>query len=45
MEAAISRLYKSGIINGVSETEFSPKTDVNRAMAAKVLYAVAMLMK
>ncbi len=43
-KAPVTNLYKCGIINGVSETEFSPKTDVNRAMAAKVLYAVAMLM-
>ena len=44
-KAAVANLYKAGIINGVSATEFSPKTNVNRAMAAKVLYAVEQLTK
>lgn len=37
---AITALYKAGIISGVSDTEFAPKADVTRAMAARVLYGV-----
>ena len=41
---AVTNLYKSGIISGVSDTEFAPKAEVNRAMAARVLYGVMGLM-
>ena len=41
---AVAALYKSGIISGVSETEFAPKAEVNRAMAARVLYGVLGMM-
>ena len=41
---AINVLYKAGIISGVSDTEFAPKTEVNRAMAARVLYGVMGMM-
>lgn len=41
---AINVLYKAGIISGVSDTEFAPKTEVNRAMAARVLHGVMGMM-
>lgn len=41
---AVEILQRAGIINGVSDTEFAPKLKVNRAMAAKVLYAAEQLM-
>lgn len=41
---AVNSLYRYGVISGVSETEFSPKAYVNRAMAARVLYGVINLM-
>lgn len=35
---AVKDLYCAGIINGITESEFSPKSYVTRAQAAKVLY-------
>ena len=35
---AIEELYSAGMINGISETEFSPKSIVTRAQAAKIIY-------
>lgn len=37
---AVNYLYKVGIINGVSETEFAPKATATRAMAAKIIASV-----
>lgn len=37
---AVSALYKAEIINGMSETEFSPKTNITRAQAAKMIYGL-----
>ena len=37
---AVNYLYKVGIINGVSETEFAPKTTATRAMAATIIASV-----
>lgn len=37
---AVNYLYKVGIINGVSETEFAPKATATRAMAAKLIASV-----
>lgn len=35
---AVECLYRAGIVNGVSETEFNPKGEATRAMAAQVIY-------
>lgn len=35
---AVKELYTAGLVNGLSETEFSPKTIVTRAQAAKIIY-------
>ncbi|MBQ6937763.1 MAG: S-layer homology domain-containing protein, partial [Clostridia bacterium] len=35
---AVSKLYSYGIINGISEWEFSPNASATRAQAAKVIY-------
>lgn len=35
---AVAALYKAGIINGVSETEFDPLGTATRAQAAKIIY-------
>lgn len=37
---AVNYLYKVGIINGISETEFAPKATATRAMAAKIIATV-----
>ena len=37
---AVGALYKMGIINGVSETEFEPLGYTTRAQAAKVIYGI-----
>lgn len=42
---AINILYSWGIVNGVSDKEFAPKTVVNRAMAAKAIYQMLKLKK
>ncbi len=39
-QEAVNALYKAEIINGMSETEFSPKTDITRAQAAKMIYGL-----
>jgi len=41
---AVNNLYRYGIVSGVSDTDFAPKTEVNRAMAARVLCGVMELM-
>lgn len=35
---AVLSLYRAGIVNGVSETEFNPKGEATRAMAAQMIY-------
>ena len=37
---AVAALYKMGIVNGVSETEFAPLDGATRAQAAKIVYGV-----
>jgi len=37
---SVKILYGMGVINGVSNTEFSPKSHASRAQAAKVVYKV-----
>ncbi len=37
---AVAALYELGAVNGVTETEFSPKETATRAQAAKVVYGV-----
>lgn len=37
---AVATLYKMGIVNGVSETEFAPLGGATRAQAAKIVYGV-----
>lgn len=41
---AIRELYRCGLVNGVSDSEFDPQGDVTRAMAAKVLYGLLKLL-
>ncbi len=40
---AVNELCKAGIINGMDDGSYSPKTICNRAMAAKVLYEILVL--
>ena len=40
---AVKVLSASGIINGMGDGTFSPKTTVTRAQAAKVIYGLMML--
>lgn len=35
---AVECLYRAGIVNGMSNTEFNPKGETSRAMAAQVIY-------
>lgn len=35
---AVKELYSAGIVNGLSDTEFAPKSIVTRAQAAKIIY-------
>ncbi len=35
---AVAELYKGGVINGVGERRFDPKSTANRAAAAQILY-------
>lgn len=35
---SVKDLYVAGFVNGLSETEFSPKSNVTRAQAAKIIY-------
>lgn len=35
---AVEYVYKNGLMNGISETEFAPDTDTNRAMLVTILY-------
>lgn len=37
---SVSKLYESGVINGVGNDRFDPKGTANRAASAKILYAV-----
>ncbi|MBR3577073.1 MAG: S-layer homology domain-containing protein, partial [Clostridia bacterium] len=37
---AVEALYKAGVINGVSETEFDAEGEATRAMAAKIVYEI-----
>lgn len=37
---AVDRLWRAGLVNGVSETEFAPLASATRAEAAKMLYEV-----
>lgn len=37
---SVRRLFRMGLINGVDGNRFDPNESVNRAMAAKILYAV-----
>ncbi len=37
---AVGILYGMGAVNGISETEFAPKSPANRAQAAKIIYYV-----
>ena len=37
---SVAALYKMGIVNGVSETEFAPLDGATRAQAAKIVYGV-----
>jgi len=39
-KTAVGTLYKMGIINGVSDTEFNPLGNATRAQAAKIVYGV-----
>lgn len=43
-QEAIRELYRYGLVNGVSDSEFDPQGSVTRAMAAKVLYGLAKLL-
>ncbi len=40
---SITAMQKAGIINGVSETEFAPKSNATRAQAAKLIYEITQL--
>ena len=40
---AIDKLYKFGIVNGVGDDYFAPKDAVTRAMAAKILHGMELL--
>ena len=40
---SVSALQRAGIINGVEENRFAPTENVNRAMAAKVIYMLSQL--
>ena len=42
-EDAVVNLYKSGIIDGMSETEFAPKNNITREQAAKIVYTMLRL--
>lgn len=37
---SVTALYKAGIINGMSEDEFSPKENITRAQAVKMIYGL-----
>lgn len=37
---AVAALYSSGIINGMTDSEFAPKSNLTRAQAAKVIYLI-----
>lgn len=43
-EDAVSALYNLGVINGVSDTEFSPKSYATRAQSAKIVYGILELL-
>ena len=37
---SVAALYKLGVVNGISETQFDPQGKATRAQAAKIIYGV-----